>query len=87
MSVEDSPRHSLFERLLAYASLTIIAAAVIAYLTTLIVGLVDRTVLEGGMWPIIVTISYVGLPIGFVLLLVLLGVNYSRRGSNRRGRA
>ena len=80
----DSSKFPVVERLLAYSSLTIIAVAVAAYLTTLVVAMVaGRDALAASMWPVVVWISYVGLPIGFVLLMILLVLNFSRRGSRR----
>lgn len=82
---EDTPKFSLFERVLAYAATALIVLAVAAYLTTLIVGMVaGREALAASLWPLVVGISYVGLPVGFVLLVVLLAINYRRRGSGRR---
>ncbi len=80
----DSKKFSVAERVLAYAAFAIIVIAVAAYLTTLIVAMVaGREVLAASLWPAVVWISYVGLPVGFVLLMVLLGINFSRRGSSR----
>ncbi|MBL5974757.1 MAG: hypothetical protein D3X82_13605 [Candidatus Leucobacter sulfamidivorax] len=85
---EDAPKFSIFERVLAYIAIALMAVAVISYLTTLIVGLVaGREALAGSLWPIVVGISYVGLPIGFVLLVILLIISYRKRGSRRGGRA
>lgn len=84
----DAPKFSALERVLAYASISIIIVAVASYLTTLIVGLVaGRQALAAGLWPLVTWIAFYGLPIGFVLLMVLLGLNFSRRGrgSRRRG--
>lgn len=85
-ATESTPpkKHSLVERLLAYISITIIVGAVIAYLTTLIVAMVaGRTALEDSLWPIVTWIAFYGLPIGFVLLMVLLAINFFRRGKTR----
>lgn len=77
-------QHSALERVLAFSTLTIMALAVAAYLTTLMVGMIaGRQALAESMWPVVVWISYVGLPVGFVLLMVLLGLNYRRRGAQR----
>jgi len=76
----ESNKYSVVERVLAYASFSIMAIAVLAYLTTLIVAMVaGREALAANLWPAVVWISYVGLPVGFVLLMVLLGINFSRR--------
>lgn len=80
----DEKKYSIVERVLAYAAFSIMAVAVLAYLTTLIVAMVaGREALAANLWPTVVWISYVGLPTGFVLLMVLLGINFSRRGSQR----
>lgn len=78
MSTEPQPP-SLLERVLAYASLSIIAVALVSFFATLIVGLGDRYAMAEGLWPIVYTISLVALPIGFVLLIVLLVLSQRRR--------
>lgn len=70
---------SLLERILAFATLAIIVIAVASYITTIIVGMNDREALANGLWQFVTWLAYVGLPIGFVLLLALLGVSMSRR--------
>jgi len=85
MPADESPKFSLVEKLLAYASIVIIAAAVVAYLTTLIVGLAaGREVLAAGLWPIVAWIAFYGLPVGFVLLIALLVISFTRRGRAAR---
>lgn len=80
----EQRRHSLLERLLAYAAVGIMVVAVIAYLITLIVGMAaGSSALEGSLWPIVTWIAFYGLPAGFVLLVVLLVINFSRRGRAR----
>lgn len=86
-TLEEEPPASLIERVLAYASFSIIVVAVFSFIVTLVVGLIDRTALAAGMWPFVVGVSYVGLPIGFVLLIVLLFMSYRRRGREQRGLA
>ena len=70
---------SALERILAYATLTIVAAAVVSFFTTLIIGLSNREALADGIWPFVFGVSYVGLPVGLVLLLALLGISMRRR--------
>jgi len=84
---EQAPAASIFEKLLAYTALTTIAAAVLSFLATLIVGLAaGRDALTDSLWPVVVWISYVGLPIGFALLMILLIVNFSKRSRADRAR-
>lgn len=83
MSTEPSTP-SLLERILAYASLTIIALALLSFFATLIVGLNNRFALAEGLWPVVYGISMIGLPIGFALLIILLIVSQRRRRSETR---
>lgn len=80
----EETKYSIFERVLAYTSVAIMVVAVAAYLATLIVAMVaGPAALVDGLWPLVTAISYIGLPIGFVLLVILLGINFSRRGRGR----
>ncbi len=82
MSTQQKP--GVVEKILAYSSISIIAIAVASYLTTLIVAMVaGRKVLADGLWQVVTFIAYVGLPVGFVLLITLLIVNFSRRGREK----
>lgn len=74
---EDAP---LIERILAFSSLGLIALAVVSYLATLFTAMfTSREVLTEDVWPVVVWISYVGLPLGFILLIVLIIINMRRR--------
>lgn len=79
MSTSESGTPSLLERILAFASLSIIAAALLSFFVTLIIGLNDRQAMAEGWLPIVYGISIYALPIGFVLLVALLIVTQRRR--------
>ncbi|GAA2189869.1 MULTISPECIES: hypothetical protein [Leucobacter] len=83
MSTEPSTP-SILERILAYASLSIIGLALLSFFATLIVGLNNRFALAEGLWPIVYGISMIGLPVGFVLLIVLLILTQRRRRTETR---
>ncbi|SDQ05440.1 hypothetical protein SAMN04488565_0082 [Leucobacter chromiiresistens] len=83
MSTEPSTP-SILERILAYASLSIIALALLSFFATLIVGMNDRFALAEGLWPLVYGISMIGLPIGFVLLIALLILTQRRRRTETR---
>lgn len=70
---------SVVERILAYVTITIIAAALVSFFATLIVGLIDGAALAAGFWPFVYGFSLIGLPIGFVFLIVLLILSQRRR--------
>ncbi len=82
--MSEQQKSSVLERVLAYAAVGIMVIAVISYLTTLVVAMAaGREALAHGLWEVVTFISYVGLPVGFVLLMVLLGINFSRRGREK----
>lgn len=76
----DPNTPSRLERVLALTTLAIIGVAVICFFVTLIVGMNDRFLLAEGVWPVLVALTYVGLPVAFVLLVVLLIISMRRRG-------
>jgi len=77
-------KNSILEKALAYTSVSIIVIAVASYLTTLVVAMVaGREALASGLWQFVTVVAYVGLPIGFLLLIALLIINFSRRGREK----
>ena len=82
----ETPTPTLLERLLAYASLSIIAVALLSFFATLFIGLNDRKAMAEGLWPFVYGFSLIGLPIGFALLVTLLIVSqaHRRRSMQRR---
>lgn len=82
--MSEQQKYSTFERVLAYTAVIIMVVAVLSFITTLIVAMVaGREVLANGLWQVVTFISFYGLPFGFVLLIVLLGINFTRRGRQR----
>lgn len=79
MSTSETGTPSLLERILAFASLSIIAAALLSFFVTLIIGLNDRQAMAEGWLPVVYGISIYALPFGFVLLVALLIVTQRRR--------
>ena len=83
MCIRDR-KNSVLEKALAYTSVTIIAVAVASYLTTLVVAMVAGSeALAGGLWQFVTVIAYIGLPVGFLLLIALLVINFTRRGREK----
>lgn len=77
-------KNSVLEKILAYSSVSIIVIAVVSYLTTLIVAMVSgREALASGLWQFVTFIAFYGLPVGFLLLIVLLIINFTRKGRER----
>lgn len=85
MSAEETTP-TVTEKVLAYSALSIIAFAIISFFATLIAALVgvEREVLAQGFWPVVTWVGYVGLPIGFVLIIVLITITRRRRKTELR---
>lgn len=76
----------VIERILAFAILVTIAAAVASFVAVLIASAngVAREDFTEGIWPFVTWVSYVGLPIGLVLILALLIMNMRRRARQNK---
>lgn len=76
--VDNAP---LVERILAFIVLFVVAAAFVSFFAVLIAGMngVERDDFTEGPWPFITWVSYVGLPVGLILILTLLVMNMRRR--------
>lgn len=76
----------VIERILAFAILVTIAAAVASFVAVLIASAngVAREDFTEGIWPFVTWVSYVGLPIGLVLILTLLIMNMRRRARQNK---
>lgn len=75
---EEAAGASRFERVLAYLIVVIIAVSVLAFFAVLITSMFSMD-LTAGLWPAVTMISYIGLPIGFLLIVVLLFTTMRRR--------
>lgn len=84
MSTVEPGTPSVVERVLAWATVAIIVVALGSFFATLIVGLNDREALASGLWQFVFDISYIALPIGFVLLVALLVLSQRRRRREAR---
>ena len=84
MSTEHSGTPSLLERILAWATVSIIVVALGSFFATLIVGLNDRHAVAQGLWQFVYDVSLIALPIGFALLIVLLILSSRRRSREAR---
>lgn len=73
-------KRSQLETTLAYMAVGIILTSILAILATLLVALSN----VGQIPPIIVQLPLIGLPIGFVLIMVLLVVTVVRRRKENR---
>jgi len=75
------------ERILAYMVATTIAISIAAFLAVMIGTLAGAGANDGfsqGVWPVVLVLPLIGLPIGFLLLIALLIINGVRRARESR---
>ena len=75
------------ERVLAYMVAAIVGLSIAAFLAVMIGTLLGAGANDGfstGIWPVVLVLPLVGLPIGFLLLVTLLIINGVRRARESR---
>lgn len=82
--VEKSPT-SRAERSLAFMVAATIGLSVLAFLAVIIGTAVGVRDFGSGVWPVIIFLPLVGLPIGLVFMIILLIVSTRRRLRDARG--
>lgn len=87
MSEINPPPASRLEKILAAMVAAIVGVSILAFFSVIIgtfVGMSREDFLVGA-WPFLTMMPLIGLPIGFVLILVLLFVSTSRRRKGSGG--
>ncbi|HEU4758024.1 MAG TPA: hypothetical protein VFS72_15235 [Agromyces sp.] len=75
------------ERVLAYMVAATIGISILAFLAVMIGTLAGVGANDGfsqGVWPVILVLPLIGLPLGFILLITLLILNGVRRARESR---
>jgi hypothetical protein len=70
------------DRILAFTALGIAAAAVLCFFAIIIgtaLGM-DQAAFGEGIWPLVAAVPYWGLPLAFVMIIVLLTMSFIRKG-------
>ncbi len=62
----------------------IILVSVVAFVAVVIAGFSGVKSFDGGLWPSVVTLPYVGFPIALLLMIVLLILSIRRRSREAR---
>ncbi|MDQ2689112.1 MAG: multidrug ABC transporter ATPase [Chloroflexota bacterium] len=83
-SASDIPVRRL-DRILAYMALGLTALSIICFFSVILARPFGVTDFSGGLWPTIVVLPLIALPLAFVLIIVLLIVNFVRRSRANRG--
>lgn len=87
MSTQEPIAAHRAERILAYMVAATVGLSIAAFLAVMIGTLVGAGANDGfsqGIWPFVLVLPLVGLPIGFLLLVTLLIVNGVRRARESR---
>lgn len=66
------------ERVLAGMIASIVGLSIVGIVATMI-GSASGATMSGGIWPVLLLIGFIGLPIAFVLVIVFLIVSTTRR--------
>lgn len=74
------------DRVLAFTALGLAAASIVCFFAIIIgtaVGM-ERDDFGAGLWPVVAAIPYWGLPLAFVMIIVLLAMSFIRKGRASR---
>jgi 1,4-dihydroxy-2-naphthoate octaprenyltransferase len=85
VSDEEKTPTSRAERSLAFMVAATIGLSVLAFLAVIVGTLLGVRDFGSGLWPTIIFLPLIGLPIGLVLMIVLLVLNMRRRARDARG--
>ena len=75
------------ERVLAFMVAASIGMSILAFLAIIIATVAGVTNFAEGIWPVIIVLPLVGLPIGLVLMITLFIVSAIRRGRESKDAA
>ncbi len=75
--------------MLAFMMLAIVGLSILAFLAVILGTAAGLTAKDFavGVWPVVFTLPLIGLPIGFILILILLITTARRRGREARAQA
>jgi uncharacterized membrane protein len=68
------------ERILAYLVASAVVLSILAFVAVIVGTAVGVRDFDEGLWPTVIMLPLLGLPIGFVLMIALLVVSAVRRG-------
>jgi uncharacterized membrane protein len=74
------------DRVLAFMSLGLLVLSIVSFFAVIIAQPLGVTDFSEGIWPTLIVIPMIGLPIAFVLLLVVLIMSFVRRGRANKAR-
>lgn len=82
MAPPSAPETSRLERVLAAMVAAIVGLTLICFAATIIASVTGTTDFATGVWPAVAALPLIGLPVAFILLVVLVVINWFRRRSS-----
>ena len=79
MASSPTPETTRPERVLATMVASIVGLTLICFAATVIASVSGTTDFAEGLWPAVAALPLIGLPVAFILLVVLIVINWSRR--------
>lgn len=86
---EDAPQPTSLDRFLALGALGIVALSIVCFLAIILgtwLGDMKESDFQQGFWPVVSSIPLYGLPIAFVMLLVVVFRGFARNNKSRKSK-
>ncbi|MFG6403559.1 MULTISPECIES: multidrug ABC transporter ATPase [unclassified Microbacterium] len=74
------------DRVLAFMSLGLLIVSVVCFFAVILAQPLGVTDFSQGLWPTVIVLPMIGLPVAFLLMLTVLIMSFVRRGRANRGR-
>ncbi|MEH6781618.1 MAG: hypothetical protein V7618_08645 [Rhodoglobus sp.] len=79
MTNHSTERDLRIERVLAYLVAFSIALAVLSFIAVVVATALGQTEFDNGVWPAVITMPQIALPLGVVFIITLVVLNGRRR--------
>jgi hypothetical protein len=73
------------DRILAYMALGLTALSIVCFFAVILARPLGVTDFSAGLWPLVVVLPLIALPIAFVMIVVLLIMSFARRARANKG--
>lgn len=73
------------DRILAYMALGLTIVSIVCFFAVILARPLGVTDFSAGLWPLVVVLPLIALPIAFVLIVVLLILSFVRRARANKG--
>jgi len=73
------------DRILAYMALGLTVVSIVCFFAVILAKPLGVTDLSAGLWPLVVVLPLIALPVAFVMIVVLLIMSFVRRSRANKG--